>query len=60
MQFTSNEGISEDAPILECESEIDHYQERIKGTEKASPQYTPYSIGNSSRVIFNTTDLKGA
>ena len=26
-------------------------QERIKGTEKAS-QYTPYSIGNSSRVIF--------
>ena len=25
-------------------------QERIKGTEKASP-YTPYSIGNSSRVI---------
>ena len=21
--------------------------------------HTPYSIGNSSRVIFNTTDLKG-
>ena len=33
-------------------------QERIKGTEKASP-YTPYSIGNSSRVIFKTTDPKG-
>ena len=32
-------------------------QERIKGTEKAS--LTPYSIGNSSRVIFNTADLKG-
>ena len=27
------------------------YQERIKLTEKASP-YTPYSIGNSPRVIF--------
>ena len=21
--------------------------------------YTPYSIGNSARVVFNTTDLKG-
>ena len=40
MQFTSNEGISEDAPILECESEIDHYQERIKEIEKASPIHT--------------------
>ena len=27
-------------------------QERIKGTEKAYPPYTPYSVGNSSRVIF--------
>ena len=26
-------------------------QETIKGTEKAPP-YTPYFIGNSSRVIF--------
>ena len=34
------------------------YQEIIKGTERASPIYT-YSICNSSRVIFNTTDLKG-
>ena len=25
MQFTSNEGMSNDAPIHECESEIDHY-----------------------------------
>ena len=33
-------------------------QERIKGTEKAPP-YTPYSIGNSSRGIFMTTDPKG-
>ena len=33
-------------------------QERIKGTEKASPIHT-YSIGNSSRVIFNTTDVSG-
>ena len=33
-------------------------QERIKGTEKATP-YTPYSIGNSPRVIFKTADPKG-
>ena len=25
MQFTSNEGVSNDAPIHECESEIEHY-----------------------------------
>ena len=25
MQFTSNEGMSNDAPIHECESELDHY-----------------------------------
>ena len=25
MQFTSNEGMSNDAPIHECESETDHY-----------------------------------
>ena len=25
VQFTSNEGMSNDAPIHECESEIDHY-----------------------------------
>ena len=25
VQFTSNEGMSTDAPIHECESEIDHY-----------------------------------
>ena len=33
-------------------------QERIKGTEKASP-HTPYLIGNSSRVIFKTIDPMG-
>ena len=27
VQFTSNEGMSNDAPIHECESEIDHYTE---------------------------------
>ena len=27
--------------------------------QKMHPPYTPYFIGNSSRVIFNTTDLKG-
>ena len=37
--------------------EITWDQERIKGTEKASP-YTPYSIGNSSGVINKTTDPK--
>ena len=25
VQFTSNEGMSNDSPIHECESEIDHY-----------------------------------
>ena len=30
-------------------------QQRIKGTEKASP-YTPYSIGNSSQTIYKTID----
>ena len=25
VQFTSNEGMSNDAPIHKCESEIDHY-----------------------------------
>ena len=33
-------------------------QERIKGTEKASPIHT-YSIGNSSRVIFKTHGSQG-
>ena len=37
--------------IFESPRSIVVSQERIKGTEKASP-YTPYSIGNSSRVIF--------
>ena len=37
---------------------LDHNQETIKG-QRGHPPYTPYSIGNSSRVIFNTTDLKG-
>ena len=27
LQFTSNEGMSNDAPVHECESEIDHYTE---------------------------------
>ena len=26
VQFTSNEGMSNDAPTRECESEIDHYK----------------------------------
>ena len=30
-----------------------------KGDRDRHPPYTPYSIGNFSRVIFNTTDLKG-
>ena len=34
MQFTSNEGVSNDAPIHECESEIDHY----------TRHYVPYSL----------------
>ena len=37
---------------------LDSKQERIKGKEK-HPSYTPYTIGNSSRVIFKTTDPKG-
>ena len=34
VQFTSNEGMSNDAPIHECESEIDHY----------TGHYMPYSL----------------
>ena len=34
MQFTSTEGMSDDAPIYECESEIDHY----------TGHYVPYSL----------------
>ena len=34
LQFISNEGMSNDAPIHECESEIDHY----------IGHYMPYSL----------------
>ena len=34
VHFTSNEGMSNDAPIHECESEIDHY----------TGHYVPYSL----------------
>ena len=34
VQFTSNEGVSNDAPIHMCESEIDHY----------TGHYVPYSL----------------
>ena len=34
MQFTSNEGMSNDAPIHECESEIDHYTGHVLFTKK--------------------------
>ena len=34
VQFTSNEGMGNDAPIHECESEIDHY----------TGNYVPYSL----------------
>ena len=34
LQFISNEGMSNDAPIHECESEIDHY----------IGHYVPYSL----------------
>ena len=33
-----------------------HGQENIKGRERVSPIYTLF---HTSRVIFNTTDLKG-
>ena len=35
VQFTSTEGMSDDAPIHEYESEIDHY---------TGPDYVPYSL----------------
>ena len=34
VQFTSNEGMGNDTPIHECESEIDHY----------TGNYLPYSL----------------
>ena len=33
------------------------YQERIK--ERRHPPYTPYSIGDSSRVIFKSNSSQG-
>ena len=30
MQFSSNEGMSEDAPILDCESEIDLSRDKFE------------------------------
>ena len=30
VQFTSNEGMSNNAPIRECESEIDHYTGHLR------------------------------
>ena len=32
---------------------------RLQRAQRGYPPYTPYSIGNSSQVIFNTTDLQG-
>ena len=43
MHFTSNEGMSNDAPIHESESEIDHY----------TGHYVPYSL-RSVCGFFNT------
>ena len=45
-------------PLTHTTADLNKFKkERIKGTEKASP-YTPYSVGNSSRVIFKTIDSK--
>ena len=44
VQFTSNEGMSNDAPIYESESEIDHY----------TGYYVPYSLCSSTSHRFNT------
>ena len=38
---------------------INKQQERIKGTENASPIYTLFHIGNSSRAIFKTHRSQG-
>ena len=42
VQFTSNEGMSNDAPIHECESDIDHYTGHVLFTKKRRvPGATP-------------------
>ena len=48
VQFTSNEGMSNDAPIHECKSEIDHY----------TGHYVPYSL-RRARVcgFFNVPQI---
>ena len=48
VHFTSNEGMSNDAPIHECESEINHY----------TGHYVPYSSQRAGvRVLKRPTDL---
>ena len=44
VQFTSNEGMSNDAPIHECECEINHY----------TGHYVPYSLRKTSHRFFIT------
>ena len=46
VQFTSNEGMSNDAPIHECESEINHY----------TGHYVPYSLRRVSG-FFNVPQI---
>ena len=54
MQFTSTEGMSDDAPIYECASEIDHY----------TGHYVPYSLRrvcgffNVPQIYYNVTVYK--
>ena len=55
VQFTSNEGVSNDAPIHMCESEIDHY----------TGHYVPYSLRrvcgffNVSQIYYMCKGLWG-
>ena len=46
VQFTSNEGMSNDVPIHECESDIDHY----------TGYYVPYSLRRVSG-FFNVPHI---
>ena len=54
VQFTSNEGMSNDAPIHECESEIDHYtgHQVIYDNEFVTKENKNYSRVKLNRNIY--------
>jgi len=54
VQFTSDEGMSNDAPVRECESEIDHYTGHwvIYDNEFVTKENKNYPMVKLSRSIY--------